>query len=290
MPRPLQIAPKKMFQNPFKAVRLTVALTFYFIIFSAKAQIYNGAVATSTGGSGRAAVEAGDSVYLNPGTLVYLRGRSLHSSFVGNDFAVSISDNDVESVLPAAFSYVQKEVPNTKYKQKDMSLTLGSFVKGKLAMGVTAHVYELVHPTGTINQVNTNLGFTYVANANLGLGFVAYDIAGAKKEMPDYLQLRPRTAVGLNYVYKTFARFRFDVESANSNDWSTAKYMTGFESYLSQWVIFRLGYYQIAKSDQGFGTFGVGFSGPQFSMNYAYQERSEISEEARHSIDLVIPF
>ncbi|MEK2647177.1 hypothetical protein [Bdellovibrio sp. BCCA] len=274
MPHPLSLIKK-----------LPVFLFVYLIVNTASAQVYNSSISAATGGTGRAAVEAGDASFLNPGTLVHLRGHYLFSSFAKDEFAITLSDNSPESFLPAALGYVQKnsDVPQGELKFSDINMSLAEFVVDKWALGVTGHYFEFKIPNSSYRQVNGDLGLIYTPKANIGWALVVYNIFGENKDIPE--AFRPKTSVGggFNYIYQAMVRFRLDATSESV-------YMAGIETYVNQFIITRFGYSNDTDDKRELITAGVGFKGPRFALNYAYQGNPQISGDYRHSVDLEIPF
>lgn len=257
----------------------------YLIVNVASAQVYNSSISAATGGTGRAAVEAGDASFLNPGILVHLRGRYFFSSVAKDEFAITLSDNTKDSLLPAALGYVQKKSDTAlgELKFSDVSLALAEFAVDKIAVGLTGHYYEFKLPEPSYRQVNADLGVIYTPQSHIGWALVVYNIFGENKDIPE--AFRPKTSVGggFNYIYKALIRFRVDATSESV-------FMAGVETYINQFIITRVGYSNDTDDERELWTAGLGFKGPRFALNYAYQGNPQNSGDYRHSVDLVIPF
>lgn len=274
MPHPLSVVKK-----------LPVFLFIYLIVNTAGAQVYNSSVSAATGGTGRAAVEPGDATFLNPGTLVHLRGHYLTSSFAENDLAITLSDNTPDSFLPASLGYVQKksDLPQGQLKWYDINFSLAEFVVEKWALGVTGHYLNFTLPTSSYRNINADIGVIYTPKPHIGLGLVVYNIMGEDSNIPE--EFRPKTVVGagFNYIYQAMVRFRADATSDSI-------FMAGLETYMNQFLITRLGYSNNTDEKRELITAGMGFKGPKFALNYAYQGNPQNSGDYRHSVDLQIPF
>ncbi|MGZ3773565.1 MAG: hypothetical protein ACXVCN_07625 [Bdellovibrio sp.] len=265
--------------------KLAVFFYFYFIANAVSAQVYSSSISAATGGTGRAAVEVGDSSFLNPGTLVHLRGHYLFSSFAKDEFAITLSDNTEESMLPASFGYVQKKsiVKQGELQQHDILLSLAEFAADKIAMGLTGHYIEYALPTASYRQTNADLGLIYTPQPHIGWALVVYNIFGEDKNIPENFRIKTSVAGGFNYIYKGTVRARIDGTSDSI-------FMAGLETYINQFVITRIGYQHDNDKKRELITAGMGFKGPKFALDYAYQGNSQISGDYRHSVDLVIPF
>lgn len=252
---------------------------------TAVAQVYTSSISAATGGTGRAAVEAGDASLLNPATLVHLRGHYLFSSFSKDDVAVVLSDNSEESFLPASLGFVQKksQVAQGDLVQQDLILSLAEFVVDKWAFGLTGHYLEQKLPNSSYRQTNADLGLVYTPQSHIGLALVAYNIFGENSDIPENIRAKPSVAAGFNYIYQSMVRFRLDGTSESV-------VMAGLETYVNKFLITRLGYQSDVDDHRELITAGLGFKGPRFSLNYAYQGNTQISGDYRHSVDLEIPF
>lgn len=268
-------------------------MCLYFISSLAHAQSFSSAATDGVAGAGRAAVEAGDVNYLNPAGLVHLKGRYIYSTFSKDDLSFSLSESSREVVVPASLSYLQRkslDSTNQEIKSHDTRLSLADFVVEKVSMGITGTMSSVDYKDHAYSQTNGNLGLFYTPTDKLGLAYVFYNIFGGKDTIPEEIREESQMAVGFNYIYKGFMRYRFDVLSAKNNNFGKPAYMMGLESILNEWVVFRLGYRNDILASQELITEGIGFNGPIFSLNYAHQGSIKGANFDRHSIDLLFSF
>lgn len=260
----------------------------------AVAQIHSSAISMSTGGAGRASVEAGDAVYLNPATIAHLRDRTLQSGISGDEWNVSLTDNAKDSSFPAGLAYLQRREDRANGEEimiRDVRLSFANFIgKSNWAMGLTAHQYLIENPLFREEQVNADLGLVWTPAKDWGVGFVVNDFMPESKTVPSADRLKSRMSVGLTRVYKNFVRLRADLISAENQDFSHPVLALGYEAYLNNWVIFRLGYRKENDLQRTAGTAGLGLDLARFTLNYGYESLSGESPENRHSVDLAIPF
>ncbi len=277
--------------HPLSRIKIRIKkLPVFFLIYataiSAKAQVFNGSVSSAIGGTGRAAVQAGDAMYMNPATIVHLRGRHLYSSYNKDEFMVNFSDNTQESLIPGAIGYLQQKTRalGQEVKQRAFSLALAEFVMDRMTFGIVGHHFTHKLDGGAdYQQTNGDLGFLFAPTATVGLGLVVYNVFGERKDVPEEIRLKTSVGAGVNYIYKDFIRLRADATSRSV-------YMAGMESYMSRWIIARFGYQNDTDNKRELWTVGAGFDGPKFGLNYAYQGNPKLSGDYRHSIDLQIPF
>ena len=266
-------------------VKLSALLLVYLNLSSAGAQVFNSSVSLGTGGTGRGAVQGGDAVYLNPATLVHLRGKALFSGYLEGVFAVTLSDNSEDSFMPASIGYIKKYDPNAAVLTEEniFSVSLAEFVRDKFAVGLTGLLFHH-HLNGENSQhVNADLGFIYTASPELGLGLVIHNVFGENSQIPAVFRRELKIGAGVNYIYRDRIRLRADVTSKS-------ELMAGIETYLNDFLISRLGTYQDLDNDRSLLTVGAGFKGPKFHLNYAYEGNPQNSADYRHSVDLLIPF
>ena len=266
--------------------KLPVFLLLYLSANITFAQSYNSSISAATGGTGRAAIEPGDVSFLNPATLVHLRGHSFFSSVATDEYAVSLSDNTQESAFPGALAFVRKQKDLTvgKTDEMDMSISVAEFAVDKFAMGLTGHYVEQRIKNGdSYHKVNGDIGFIYTPQPHIGVGLVVYNIVGEKSEIPKELRTKTTAAAGFNYIYRATWRGRIDVDSESV-------LMAGLETYLNRYFITRFGYSDDIVNERQLMTMGLGFKGPRFAINYAYEGNPQNSSDYRHSVDLAVPF
>lgn len=280
---------------PWKSAVAVVLSILYFNGEVAEAQAYNSATSKGTGGSGRAAVDPGDVLFLNPAMQVHLQGRHLYISTTQTkdqtEMVFQLSDNTRESLVPGSLMYLQREITvgSEKIKESDLGISLAEFGGDRWAMGLTFHMIESKLTNSSFRQNTADLGFSYNLSPNLGLGAVLYNIYEAD-EVPDYLKRQGQFGVGLTYIFGKIARYRLDFVSGNKYQADEGLVLAGIESFLNNWIIFRMGLGASLKENNGLWSLGAGFKGPVFQFNYAYQDPHNDEKEGIHSIDLVIPF
>ena len=270
------------------------------IVFFAVAQLFGiqafatiGAVTTATGGSGRGAVEPVDGVLINPAIITDFPDKNFSVNYSLDQWAVSISDNGKEAFFPAAFVFVNSKTDTIDTQQ--LGLTLATFRMKKFVIGTnlsmldyTDHSFPLLEKR--YKQAAADIGSTYAVSNNLGIGLVLKKIASNKIDLIEAEQAQQTAALGISYIFQGFARFRFDVESAPENKTDRLVYMAGIENFINDWVVFRFGYQNNNVVAKNYLSAGLGFSGPQFGVHYAYISNVADKTEDKHLIDLGIPF
>lgn len=270
------------------------SLFFVVIIaFISHALATIGAVSTATGGTGRGAVEPIDGILLNPATVSDLPTKNFAVNYSPEHWAMTVTDNGKDVYLPAALRFVKSHFPAIDSQQ--LGLTFASRRWKKFAIGGTGSMMEYTNVlSGTteqkFRQTTLDLAATFAAGPNFGIGFVANKVTSSKITLDERLQAQQTMALGFSYTYQNFARLRFDLESAPDNKTDKLNYMLGFENYVNDWVVVRMGVQQNKITAKDYISAGLGFAGPQFGLHYAFISNTEDKTEDKHLIDLGFPF
>lgn len=260
-----------------------------------------GNVSGATGSAGIATVEPGDSAFLNPATLVHLKGYQITTSAksssekdgVGNSQALmTITDNGFDAMVPASIAFIHREdyTKNTTLKSRGLKVAMSNFLVPQVSMGLTvSHWMADVggeHPAET----NADLGFLYTPNGDVGVGLVGYNLIPTRKTVLHSILGNANWGAGFNYIYQGFIRLRLDFLGGPAEAPNKYTYQGGFESYLSDWFVMRFGAQRDDFLRKNRLTAGAGFNGPKFQVNYAYQMSPQDDSLSTHGVDLVIPF
>lgn len=271
-----------------------IILTLVIVLISAKGfgALGTGSVSTATGGSGRAAAEPVDSVLLNPAVVAELPTKFFSATYNPDSWGITISDNGKDALFPAALAFQRSDIDNLKTQQ--LSLALSYSYKNIVAVGTNLSMLEYNQGTQTYDQKyrQSAADFGIVINPipAFGIALVASKAFSSKTELNESLQKQKTLGLGTQYTLMKFVRFRFDIESAPENKTDQLVYMGGVETYMNDWVVLRLGYQNNNVVGKNYSTAGIGFTGPQFGLHYAYTANVVDGSEDKHSIDLGIPF
>lgn len=262
-------------------------LFFIFHIFSffAAAQVNTSAGTLSMAGAGRASVHVGDAHYLNPATLVHLLGRYLvYSTTNADNKMISLSDNTKDSHVPGALSYFKNKIieGSTDISTEDISLALSGFIMDRLSIGITGHSFRYEKNQIAFLEVNADIGLLYTPTPSVGIALVSYNIFGEKSNIPSEFIKKNTFGIGFNYLQGAAIRYRID--------YIPEHLQLGLESYLNQWLAFRVGVESITNEKYERPSFGLSFEGPRFGIAYAYQGNTKISADYTHKVDLILPF
>lgn len=251
-----------------------------------------GSVTTATGGTGRGTTEPVDGVLLNPAMIGMLPSKFLSATYTNQQWGVTIADNGKEALFPAALAFLRSD--NEGFKAQQLSIGLSYVFKKMFAIGTTLSMLEYSSETidrdAKFRQSAVDIGLMFSPGAEFGIGLAANKVASSTTNIDETLQKQQTIGLGGQYTFSSFIRFRFDVESGPKNKTDRLVYMGGVESYMNDWVILRLGYQNNNVVSKNYTTAGLGFSGPQFGLHYAYISNVANNRDDQHSIDLGIPF
>ncbi len=246
----------------------------------------------ATGGSGRGATEPVDSVLLNPAMVSLLPTKFFSASYTSQQWGLTISDNGKDALFPAALAFVRSDVDD--FKTQRLALALSYAYRKMISIGLNVSMYEYERSQKYIDQkyrqTAADIGIAFSPMPNMGFGIVAYKAASSKVELEESLQKQKTIGVGAQYTFANAIRFRYDMESAPDNKTDRLVYMGGIETFLNDWVIFRVGYQNNNVVAKNYSSLGLGFTGPQFGLHYAYISNVADGSDDKHSIDLGIPF
>lgn len=304
-------------------IKFVLAFTVMFLQLNLWSYDFNSSVNASVGGGGRAAVEPYGAALSNPALLSRLDNRHLTSSFIKDQVVVSFIDSSKENLFAGGFTY--KEVRGVepleltqsnnnklisdedillseKYKLQRLSLSLSDQFIESVSFGLNINMLNLLTnqrpKQEKLTAYNLDVGFVWTPflqarDFNLAMTFTNFANQGESLSTE-------KTIFAASYVYSNFVRFRYDLEAAEKFDFKKPSHVFGFESFLNDWVVWRLGYKIGAEqsrlvagekrkeSNQYSG--GIGFVGPKLGLHYAYVQETELKKETRHSVDLGYSF
>ena len=276
--------------------------SMFLLLFDLQSQAYVGSVSAATGESGRAAVEASESPFGNPAALAFLTGYYFSAGFgsskqtnlgTAQDLALSITDNMKDTVLPTSFSYVQRtSVPagaTENVFQRNLKLSFGNFLRDGLGFGLAVNHEDDRLAIDHFTQTNLEAGFLFAPNKEFGLALVFDNILPVGAAAPEVYRLKQTTAIGASYNFKRFVRVKADMITDSGNSLAHPALAAGMESYMNRWLVIRWGVGRNNEADSRLYTAGLGFLGPKFALNYAFQNSPQTASLTRHSVDLAVP-
>ena len=257
-----------------------------------QAKVVAGAVSASLGNGGVGILEVSDGIFNNPAQLAAYPQKHFGVSNTGNQFQVHFADNGTDAFFPASIGYNQIKLPGDM-EQKNFLLHLAQgFPERKLSygLGIEYRTWKMKISETNFVQTVADLGVFYQPATWLSVGGTISDIALSDTDLADSLDKSVQSFIGVGIGNETFARFRFDVGSASNQNTSNLILRGGLQTLLNDWIMTSVGYENNNIIGTKTLTLGAGFSGPQFGVHYAYQKEANDVIEARHVVDLSVPF
>jgi len=268
------------------------------ILKSFSAHSYQGAVSGATAQSGRAALETTDTPFMNPAGVAHLRGYYFASTFSTGallpeikqkEYSLTLIDNMDDTLVPTSLGF--NEVVRTQNDRtdvrKDFILSLAYPFSPKFSLGLGLK-YQDDFFIDRYRQSNTSLGALWMPAQKLALAVVFENLIGQNPNLPEPLRQRPGAGMGIAYLQSRVVKMKADINTSSQNSLNKPTVSVGVESFLTQWVLTRVGFQRNQEAEANLYTAGFGFLGPKFSANYAFL-RESINNEARHAVDLTIP-
>lgn len=262
--------------------------------FSVQAKIVSGAVSAGLGNAGVGTLEVTDGIINNPAMISAYPTEHLGIMTTDGQQQIFFADNGKDAMFPAALGYSQQKFLGD-IEQKNFHLTLGYGMpvqKKVVYFGVDFQYrqWKLNQLEENYPQTVANLGVYFPVQPSVSFGAAMEDVPLTDTKLADSMDKAMRTFVGLSLGEETFARLRFDVGTTNNQNNSNMIFRGGLQTAVNDWILTSIGY----ENDNVIGsktiTVGVGFKGPQFGLYYAYQNEANDLFEARHVVDLSVPF
>jgi hypothetical protein len=280
-------------------------LLFVFLFpFTAKSQVFTPTIAGGMGGAGRAAVDGGESAFLNPASVAHMREYYFGAHYQRGDhpregdysrWALQIADGTSGNLIRGSASYSKQKIdfPNGAGSRTDQDIQIGvaGIAVPLVALGLSAHYYEQSGQGRDNAQTNGTLGLIYAPSDSLGIGLVGYDIAPVSSDVLPDRRLVPTYALGFQYVYSDLLRARLDVVRPDVQRFEDRRQnvMGGIESFFANSFVFRLGFGAMEVLDETNVTASFGYHGPRLSVDYSFQKDIRSAGGARHLVDLWMP-
>lgn len=279
-----------------KNIFFTLIISLFFL----QANAHVGSVSAATGDAGRAAIEASESPFVNPASLGFISGYYFSAGYgltrqqsplvsiePVQDLSLSVTDNMRETVVPTSFAYLQETQDQAMRRQ--FKLSLGNFMTQKTAFGFAVLHQNDRLPETSYGQTNMETGFIWAPNSSLGFATVFNNMIPPSTDVPEIYRLKQSGSLAATINYKRFVRVKMDITTDSDYALVRPLFAAGIESYMNDWFILRWGAQRDNEKATNKYTAGLGFIGPKFAFNYAYQNSREDLSLDRHSVDLVVP-
>lgn len=277
-------------------------LSFLFIFlfsFSASATEMVGAISGGLGGTGRAAVESNESLFLNPASIAlfnkFYTGVSYQSGFTTpgvsrNTYSVSMTDGTKGILLPGSFSYRRHKISDSgvHINEDEFKAGVGFRMTPRLSFGLAGSYLKANLPADReIDQGNFDIGALIGILPNWGLGITGENLLRGDDTTPLSLRRNSRVGVGTQYVFDKAVTFRYEalmpLYIENSRLFG---HRMGASFMMKNYVYINGGYSVDDSLGQNWTSVGFTWKGPRLKMAYSFQNESRADLGQRHFVDL----
>lgn len=281
-------------------------ISFFFALTlsaSAFGATFSGPVSTSLGGAGTAGVHILEASHLNPATLPHLKGYYMgvlyNSSASQGDasapatsvsgLGLVITDASEEVLIPAAASYTRgtRLVGSTEFTETEIHVGIGFKVVKRVSAGVSVDRVTRTQTSGPeFIDHNATVGALYAPYDNLGFAVVFRNMLETRN-----IEMNPTTTIGAFWMYEKLWRAYLDLSQPQKRNPSRREIIAiGVEnSPLGGGVFIRTGGRWDQYEGKRFMTAGLGWDGPNLSLDYGYEKNLDY-DEYRHLVDMRVQF
>jgi hypothetical protein len=278
-------------------------LAFFIPCSLAQAQVFQGPLAASMGGTGRAGIDSVEGAFLNPALISlvknyefdgYYRDGTLDPNQHRQAWGGGVVDNSSDVIFPAAFNYIRLRdsgVASGPTNGELMHVAVAQTYKD-VAVGISGYRLDSrVDSDREYVQWNYTLGTLWRINPDMGVAYVLNNIAKPGSDVPAGLRQDLQQGAGFFASVGGIARVRLDITRNEVNNVDKKMvYMVGCENELSSFGVFRVGYRRDDQLSQDYVTLGLGLQGPRLKLDYAFEKNLKGTDGALHSVDIRLPF
>lgn len=281
-------------------MKLFVFLAILSLNTLAQAESMVGAVSAGMGGTGRAAIQSNESLYLNPASIALLNrffaGASYQSGFTNRDttrhtYSLVMTDATEGLMFPGSLGYRRHQISSlgSRYIENDFKVGLSRRLHSRLSMGVGFnHLIAENELSGSqTTQNNGDIGLLIGLDPNWGLGVTGENIIKPSEGVPDPLRRSSQIAIGTQAIFDHYLTVRYELLMplyTESN--SYLGHRAGLNVDLQSYFNFSMGYSVDDYRGQNWVSAGFGWMGPRLKLAYSYQNEQRQKLGDRHLVDL----
>lgn len=258
-----------------------------------------GALSAGMGGTGRAAVQSNESLYLNPASIAlmsqFYAGAAYQSGFVQKNttrstYSVNLTDGMPGTLFPASLGYRRHRIsaPHESWDENEIKLAFGYRITDRLSFGGGwTHLRAEDEFSRRVKQNNGDLGFLYGLQPNWGLSINVENFVDNKDpQRPQSLQRLSQWAVGTQYIFEHFLTARYEGLVPLYQDNQKIGHRMGLGVALKSYFHMSFGYSVEDSIAQNWTSGGLAWMGPRLKIAYSYQTESRSGLGDRHLVDL----
>ncbi len=272
----------------------------FLLINTSSATEMVGALSAGQGGTGRAAVEATESVYLNPAGLALITGFysnfAYQTGFTGldsnrNTYSVTMTDGSKGLMFPGSLGFRRHSVQSANgasYKENEFKAGFGYRVTPRLSVGLGGtHLRADSYIGEDFNQSNVDAGVLIGLQPNWGLSFSGENLIKQSDNIPLALRRNARVAMGTQYVYQKSVTLRYEtLMPLHLKNTQLLGHRAGLSIAMKSRFYLNGGYSVDDALGQNWGSVGVAWMGPRMKIAYSMQREERLGLGDRHLVDL----
>lgn len=275
---------------------LTFILCFSFV---SQASEMVGAISAGMGGTGRAAVESNESVFLNPASIAlfdrFYAGAGYQSGFLSQDisrntYSIVLSDGTPTALLPGSFAYRKHNInaQGQRFQENEYKVGVGYRVSPRISVGLGYSYLDAEGPAGQRhNQSNGDIGVLLGLMPNWGLSLNAENLIKPDQNKPSALVRPSRVALGTQFLYEQYLTFRYEaLMPLHVENTDKLGHRIGLSAMMKGFFQLNLGFSVDDHLEQNWSSIGVAWRGPRLKFAYSYQNEDRQGLGARHLVDL----
>ncbi len=270
-----------------------------FCLNSSHAAEMVGAVSAAMGGTGRAAVQSNESLYLNPASIAlfekFYTGFSYLSGFTSknvsrNIYSVTMTDGTKDLLFPGSLSYRRHQISDNgvNIKENEFRGGFGYRINPQFSVGLGASYLRSESETGEKrNQTNFDVGILVGLQPNWGLSVSAENLVEGDDNLPTSLRRPSRFAIGTQYVFEKQTTIRYEaLRPLYIENSGLLAHRFGVSFGMQGHFALNGGYSVDDTLGQNWASVGLAWNGPRLKLAYSLQNESRAGLGNRHYVDL----
>lgn len=270
-------------------------------IFSTEAQATEmvGALSAGMGGTGRAAVESNESLYLNPASIAlfekFYTGVSYLSGFTANNvsrntYSVTMTDGTKDLLFPGSLSYRRHKINDrgSELTENEFRAGAGYRINSRLSVGLGGSYLRAEAADGTrYSQTNMDAGILLGLLPNWGLSVSGENLINADANTPAALRRPSRVAIGTQFVFDRAVTLRYEaLQPIHIQNSGLLAHRAGFSVAMKGLFFLNTGYSVDDTLGQNWASVGLAWKGPRLKLAYSLQNEARAGLGNRHYVDL----
>lgn len=277
---------------------IKIIITLLFVA-NAQATEMVGALSAGMGGTGRAAAESTDSLFLNPAGIAlmggFYSGMAYQSGFTAKDvsrntYGITMTDATKGVFLPGSFGYRRHKINlhGQNLNEDEFKVGLGYRLTPRLSLGLGGSYLRAQNDAGQkFKQHNLDFGMLMGLQPNWGLSLTGENLIEQSEVIPLGLKRSSRVALGTQYVFRRAITFRYEsLLPLYIENTQLLGHRFGLGVLMRKDIYLNGGFSVDDAAAQNWSSIGVAWKGPRLKIAYSFQKEGRSDLGTRHLVDL----